>query len=210
VHATDGVAQLAQADATIAYNSLAALSPTMLLTGQDLGGMTLGAGVYGYASSAQLTGTLTIDFAGLSNTDVVFKIGSTLTTASGSNIVVENGNATDGIYFQVGSSATLGSSTTFAGNILADQSITLNSTAKILCGRAIALNAAVTMDTNTISYDCSNGGDYDSDRSDFGSQGFIGSATANIPEPTSVVLLSMSLLGLLGLRRAVATAVKPG
>ena len=151
------------------------LISTSDLSGQNLGGMTLGAGVYKYISAAQLSGTLTLDFAGQSNRNIIFQIGSTLTTASASNIIVQNGNATDGVYFEVGTSATLGTSTTFAGNILADQSITLTTTAKILCGRAIALNAAVTMDTNTISNDCTLGGDFGTDRRDFGS---LGSAPA--------------------------------
>ena len=89
-----------------------------------------------------------------------------------------NGGANNGVFWQVGSSATLGTSTVFAGNILADQSITLTTSAKILCGRAIALHAAVTMDTNTISNDCNvnNGG---TDRSDFGSGGFSDSGNSN-------------------------------
>ena len=84
-----------------------------------------------------------------------------------------NGSPLSGVYWQVGSSATLGTSTMFAGNILADQSITLNTNADILCGRAIALNGAVTMDTNRISnYNTLE--DFGSGRSDFGSYGFSG------------------------------------
>jgi hypothetical protein len=127
-----------------------------------------------YLSSAQLTGTLIIDFQGQSDSNVNFPIGSTLTTASGSNIVVVNGNTTDGVSFQVGRPATLGTTTTFAGNILASDSITQNTGAKILCGRAIALNAAVTPDTNTISNDCALGGAFSTGRTEFGSFGFNG------------------------------------
>ena len=88
---------------------------------------------------------------------------------------VVNGGLNNAVYWNVGTSATLGTTTAFAGNILADQSITLNTAAGILCGRAIALNAAVTMDGNTISNDCENGGDFGTSRSDFGSLGFSSS-----------------------------------
>lgn len=151
IHNSDAVAASAQSQLTTAYNILAGRSSTADLTGQDLGGLILNGGVYSFASSAQLTGTLTLDAGGDPNAVFVFNIASTLTTAAASNIVLVNGADPARVFFRVGSSATLGASTQFAGKILALSSITLITGASINCGAALARNGAVSLDSNVIS-----------------------------------------------------------
>lgn len=150
VHIADAVALQAQADTVVAYNALAGQAPDANLTGQDLGGMTLTAGVYAFDASAQLTGTLVLDAQGNPDAVFVFQIGSTLTTASGSSVQVINGGSNCNVFWQVGSSATLGTGTALVGNILALTSITLNTGASA-SGRLLARNGAVTLDTNVVS-----------------------------------------------------------
>jgi uncharacterized protein with beta-barrel porin domain len=149
-HLNDAVAVQAQVDNTAAYNALASRPPTADLTGQDLGGQTLVAGVYNFNASAQLTGALTLNGQGNPNSVFIFNIGSTLTTASASSILLINGAQGGNVFFRVGSSATLGTTTQFTGNILALASITLNTGANINCGSALAQTGAVTLDANNI------------------------------------------------------------
>jgi len=153
IHASDAVAHQAQNDVITAYNALTSQACDVNLTGQDLGGLTLTPGVYCFDSSAGLTGRLTLNAQGNPNSVFVFLIGSTLTTASNSSVLITNGGSTTAcnLFWQVGSSATLGTTTAFQGNILALASITLNTGADIVPGRALARNGAVTMDTNNIS-----------------------------------------------------------
>jgi hypothetical protein len=141
------VAAQAQIDANSAYNDLAGQTCNVDLTGKDLGGMTLTPDVYCFNTSAQLTGDLVLDALGNPLAVWVFQIGSTLTTASASSVAVINGGQVVNVFWQVGSSATVGTGTRFNGNILADASITMDTGAGLI-GRALALNGAVTMDTN--------------------------------------------------------------
>jgi hypothetical protein len=153
-HVADGVALQAQSDVTTAYNALAGLPSGQDLTGQDLGGLTLVPGVYSFSTSAQLTGTLTLDTQGNPNALFVFQIGSTLTTASNSTVASINGPNLCNLYWQVGSSATLGTGTSFQGNILALASITMDTGATLLDGRALARNGAVTLDSVNATAGC--------------------------------------------------------
>jgi hypothetical protein len=194
VHDDDAGAQQAESDATAAFGTLADMSSTTNLSGQDLGVVgELTPGVYTFNSSAQLTGTLTLDFAGHADQPFVFQIGTSLTTAAAADIIVLNGGPHSAIYWEVGSSATLGAGTAFAGNILADQSITLDTGAAVVCGRAIALNAAVTMDGATLSNNCAGQGDYGTGRGDFGSYGFSG---GSVPEPAAWAMMILGLVSI--------------
>ena len=153
IHAGDATALQAQTDVTTAYNNLAGQACDTNLTGQDLGGLTLIPAAYCFDISAQLTGALTLDGQGDPDAVFVLQIGSTLTTATNASVLLINGASSCNVFWQVGSSATLGTNTAFAGSILALSSITLNTNASLL-GRALARNGAVTMDTNNISAVC--------------------------------------------------------
>jgi Ice-binding-like len=156
MHVADAAALLAHADATKAYAALLAeiCNPTNNLSGVDLGGLTLAPGVYCFDSSAQLTGILTLSGNGV----YVFKIGSTLTTATGSSVVLTNGALCGNVFWQVGSSATLGTGTIFVGTVIAFTSDTVT-TGVSVAGRVFALGGAVTLDTNIITVGaCAAGG----------------------------------------------------
>jgi hypothetical protein len=149
IHSADAVASQAKADLVTAYDAIVATPTLVDLTGTDLGGITLTPGVYGFSSSAQLTGTLTLDALGNANSVFIFKIGSTLTTASNSSVIVINGGSNCNVFWQVGSSVTLGTGTVFVGNILALTSATLTTGATV-SGRVLARNGAVTLDSNAV------------------------------------------------------------
>lgn len=149
VHQADATASQSQSDLTTAYNNAAGQTPCTDLTGQDLGGMTLTAGTYCFSSSAQLTGTLTLDGEGNADAVFIFQIGSTLTTASNSGVSTINSAQACHVFWQISTSATLGTTTQFKGNILALTSITATTGANIY-GRLLARNGAVTLDDNDV------------------------------------------------------------
>jgi Ice-binding-like len=144
----------AQKDLTVAYNEAAGAPCGTDLTGKDLGGMRLGPGVYCFSSSAGLTGTLTLDAHGNPDSQWVFQIGSTLTAATNSKVAMVLGHAQPhplwekglrgcNVYWQVGSSATIGIGSVFVGKILALTSITLDG--GTFRGKGLASNGAITM-----------------------------------------------------------------
>jgi hypothetical protein len=145
-HAGDAPAAQAKLDLLAAYSAAAALAPSATLAG-DIGGQTFAPGVYRSASSLGITGTVTLDAQGDPNAVFTFQMGSTLITASASNVKLINGAKASNVFWQVGSSATLGTTTSFAGTIMALASITVT-TGVSVDGRALALNGAVTLDSN--------------------------------------------------------------
>jgi hypothetical protein len=148
IHGADAVASQAKSDLVTAYNDAAGRSSTAAISA-DLAGRTLTPGVYTSASSLGLSGDLTLDARGDPNAVFVFQAGSTLTAGSASRVLLIGGAQPCNVFWQVGSSATIGTTSAFAGNILALTSISLT-TGATLNGRALARNGAVTLDTNTI------------------------------------------------------------
>jgi hypothetical protein len=145
------VAANAQNDLTTAYTVAAGqpVSPANDLTGTNLGNRSLNPGAYRYSSSAQLTGQLTLNAQGDPNAQFVFEIGSSLTTASASSVLLVNGASPCNVYWQVGSSATLGTTTAFQGNLMALSSISLNNGATVI-GRLLARNGQVSLINNVL------------------------------------------------------------
>lgn len=147
-HQGDAVTKRAKSDLVTAYNTAAGEGPTSPISG-DLTGKTLKRGVYNSASSIGLTGALTLDGGGDSGAVFVFQAGSTLTTGSGSQVNLINGARSCNVFWQLGSSATLGTASRFVGTIMAKTSITATTGARVV-GRLLASNGAVTLDTNVI------------------------------------------------------------
>jgi len=149
VHVNDANALAAQNDLIVAYNDAAGRTPVTRIP-SELGGSTIKPGVYDSADGTfSITGTLTLDAEGDPDGVFVFLTGSTLVTATDSNISLLNSARFCRIFWKVGSSATLGSYSHFVGHILAEQSITANTGASVQ-GQLLAMNAAVTLDSNTI------------------------------------------------------------
>ena len=147
-HAGDAVTQNAKDDLVTAYNDAAGRTPVTSVTGDTLGGLFLTSGVYG-GGALDLTGTLTLNAEGNPDAVWIFQAASTLITASGSKVTLINGAQACHVFWQVGSSATLGTDSVFVGNILAFTSITLTTGATV-DGRVLARNGAVTLDNNTV------------------------------------------------------------
>ena len=150
-HNNDAVAAQAQLDLTTAYNVAAGqpARPPTTSRARTSAASTLNAGAYRYTSDAQLTGTLTLDAEGDPNAQFVFQIASALTTASASSVVLINGASPCNVYWQIGSSATLGTTTAFQGNLMALTSITLNNGATVF-GRMLARNGPVSLNNNVL------------------------------------------------------------
>jgi len=145
VDAGDVIAQHAQASLLIAYNDAAGRSTDPVGVAGDLGGQTLAPGLYKSTSSLSISGTLTLHGDGV----YIFQVASALTVSSGASVVLSGGATAANVFWQVGSSATLGTTADFKGTIMALASVTLATGAK-LNGRALALHAAVTLDSNDV------------------------------------------------------------
>ncbi|MEA2507621.1 MAG: hypothetical protein QOH48_2239 [Actinomycetota bacterium] len=148
-HRGDAVTQRAKTDLVTAFKNAAGQGPTKPIAGGQLGGRTLRSGVYNSGSSIGLTGTLTLDGRGNPDAVFIFQAGSTLTTAPASRVALVNGASACNVFWEIGSSATLDTTSQFRGTVLARTSITAN-TGAVVRGRLLARNGAVTLDSNTI------------------------------------------------------------
>ncbi|MGD0352073.1 MAG: ice-binding family protein [Dehalococcoidia bacterium] len=149
-HVNDSSANQAKLDLTTAYNDAAGRTLAPITVSGNIGGRTLTPGLYKSTSTLEISsGDLTLDAQGNANAVFIFQIASTLTTTSGRQVILSGGAQAKNIFWQVGTSATLGTGSVFEGTILADQSITLT-TGATLHGRALARIAAVTLDASIV------------------------------------------------------------
>jgi hypothetical protein len=208
VHAGTALAQSAQGQLTTAITNLSSLGGGLLLPA-DLTGLTLAPGVYTIpAGTTNLSGTVTLDGEGNANAAWVFQMPSTLITSPNSVVNMVNTGSGAGLFWNVGSSATIDVNSTFLGNILALQSITMNTTATDVCGRALASNGAVTLDQNSLSGICTGmlaGSGGLSGGLDVSSDGSVtilpSSPVATVPLPSPLILMGLGLAGLVLRRR---------
>ncbi|OWP02463.1 hypothetical protein B2J93_39 [Marssonina coronariae] len=176
-------ANAAFSDASTAYNLVTGFGPGQDISGGDLGGQILPPGIYRFTSSAQLTGTLVLNGTGSPDDAWYFQIASSLTTAGA--VLLSGGGKACNVYWAVGSSATLGTATSFIGTILASDSVTFV-TGTVLNGRAFGLSAEVTLDSNTISVpDCAG--------SSSSSSIVLGTFTPLAENPTSAALVPTAI-----------------
>ncbi|WUV84513.1 ice-binding family protein [Streptomyces sp. NBC_01476] len=148
VHIADAAAADGQADLVATYNAAVAQTPDTGIAG-DLGGLTLLPGVYNSAAAIGITGTLTLDAQGDRNAEWVFQIGSALTTATASNVLLINGATARNVIWAIATSATLGTDSDFAGRVLAQTTITVTTGATV-DGQVLAIDGSVILDTDTI------------------------------------------------------------
>ena len=210
MHATTALAASAQGQLTTARTNLSSLGSGSTLINPDLAGLTLAPGVYTVAAgTTNLSGTVTLDGGGNANAAWVFQMESTLITSPNSVVNMINTGSGAGLYWNVGSSATIDVNTTFLGNILALTSISMNTAATDVCGRALADNAAVTLQQNSLSGTCT-GSLADSDGLSGGLDvtgsiveflPFAPVTSTPMPEPGTLALFGFGLAGLGFVRR---------
>lgn len=194
-----------QTDFTRAFGGLAALTPTANLSGLVLGtsggATTLAPGIYKFDTTAQLTGTLVLDAQNQANAVWVFQIGSTLTTAAGAAVTfinqAPNSVANNGLFWQIGSTTTVGANSSLQGNFLGGTTFSFDSGATIVAGRALTGTGTITMTNNTYDFISASSG-YS------GGLGFVdsGNTISAVPEPSTYALFAgLAALGAVIVRR---------